>query len=215
MTCTELSDRMPDVAHGRSDWSEAEAAHLAGCAECRAEWQLVTTASRLGDGLPSPAEPSVALTLVLHRLVRERDLTCRRMRLWSAAGLAAAAAVLLAVWTGGLGRGSHRGVGRDTPTVAVLPVAPGERTRPVPGPAGDSTAPGDSGTSGAPALATASTGGRAELPLPELDDLPAEVLDSMLEVLDEPAARAEAYELPDLGDSGDIELERALTGLEG
>ena len=74
--------------------------------------------------------------------------------------------------------------------VATAPVArlgreapsrPGERTRPSPvlrrwrRPA-----------SGAP---------RAELPLPELDDLPAEALDSMLQALDEPGARADAYEL--------------------
>ena len=67
-----------------------------------------------------------------------------------------------------------------------------------------------------PMLATAPAGGqRAELPLPELDDLPAEALDSMLQALDEPVARADAYELPALGDSGDRELERVLTGLEG
>jgi hypothetical protein len=68
----------------------------------------------------------------------------------------------------------------------------------------------------APALATAPTGApRAELPLPELDDLPAEALDSMLQALDDPAARADAYELPALADPGDRELERVLTGLEG
>jgi hypothetical protein len=65
-------------------------------------------------------------------------------------------------------------------------------------------------------LATAPTDGpRAELPLPELDDLPAEALDSMLQTLNEPAARADAYELPALGDPGDRELDRVLTGLEG
>jgi hypothetical protein len=51
--------------------------------------------------------------------------------------------------------------------------------------------------------------------MPELDDLPAEALDSMLQAMDGPAARADAYELPGLGDPGDRELERVLTGLEG
>ena len=69
--------------------------------------------------------------------------------------------------------------------------------------------------SGAPALASAGRGARAELPLPEIDDLPAEGLDSILQALDEPAARADAYELPSLGDGGDRELEQVLAGLEG
>jgi hypothetical protein len=53
-----------------------------------------------------------------------------------------------------------------------------------------------------------------ELPLPELDSLPAEALDSMLRALDEPIARAEPDDAP-LGDTGDQELARVLSGLEG
>jgi hypothetical protein len=65
-------------------------------------------------------------------------------------------------------------------------------------------------------LATAPAGiAREELPLPELDDLPAEALDSMLQALGEPGARADAYELPAPPDPGDRELERVLTGQEG
>jgi hypothetical protein len=167
--CTQLSDRMPDVAHGASRWTETEERHLTACADCRAEWELVTAASRLGAGLRSPADPALLSTVLLERLARERQRTRLRARLWTAAGLAAAAAVILAVWPGG-----------TAPRVATAPVAP-----------------------------------RAELPLPELDDLPAEALDSMLQALDEPGARADAYELPALADPGDRELERVLTGLEG
>ena len=195
-TCTQLSDRMPDVAHGTSRWTETEERHLATCADCRAEWELVTAASRLGAGLRSPADPALVSTLLLERLARERQRTRSRTRLWTAAGLAAAAAVILAVWT--------------APRVATAPVAPARPEAPV--------APGDSAppVTHAPALATAPTGiPRAELPLPELDDLPAEALDSMLQALDEPAARVDAYELPALADPGDRELERVLTGLEG
>ena len=46
--CEQLSDRMPAVAHGQAGWSAEEQAHLAGCADCRAEWDLVSAASRLG-----------------------------------------------------------------------------------------------------------------------------------------------------------------------
>jgi hypothetical protein len=53
-----------------------------------------------------------------------------------------------------------------------------------------------------------------ELALPELDSLPAEVLDSMLHALDEPLAHVGAYDLPP-DDSGDRELEQVLAGLEG
>jgi hypothetical protein len=210
-TCIQLSDRMPDVAHGTSRWTDTEERHLAACADCRAEWELVTAASRLGAALRSPADPALVSTLLLERLARERQRIRLRARLWTAAGLAAAAAAILAVWTGAR-TGRHPGdvVGGAAPRVATTPVAPDRPETPV--------APGDSAppVPRAPALATAPTGARrAELPLPELDDLPAEALDSMLQALDEPAARADAYELPALADPGDRELEQVLTGLEG
>lgn len=210
-TCTQLSDRMPDVAHGTSRWTETEERHLAECADCRAEWELVTAASRLGAALRPPADPALLSTVLLERLARERQRTRLRARLWAAAGLAAAAAVMFAVWTGAR-RGSPPGdaAGGAAPRVATNPVAPGRPESPVERRDGTPPVPR------APALATAPTGApRAELPLPELDDLPAEALDSMLQALDEPRARADAYELPALADPGDRELERVLTGLEG
>jgi hypothetical protein len=184
-TCTQLSDRMPDVAHGASRWTETEERHLAACADCRAEWELVTAASRLGAALQPPADPALIASLVLERVARERQRTRFRARLWTATGLAAAAAVTLAVWTG-VGARPGDGARGTAPRVATAPVTPARLEVPV-----------------------------ADLPLPELDDLPAEALDSMLQALDEPGARADAYELPALGDPGDRELERVLTGLEG
>jgi hypothetical protein len=206
-TCTQLSDRMPDVGHGTSRWTETEEHHLAACTDCRAEWELVTAASRLGAALRSQADPALLTTVLLERLARERQRTRMRARLWTVVGLAAAAAVILAVWTG-----ARTGAGPDgtAPRVATAPVVPARPEAP-PAP-GDSVPP----VTRVPALATAPTGTpRAELPLPELDDLPAEALDSMLQALDEPGARADAYELPALADPGDRELERVLTGLEG
>ena len=59
--------------------------------------------------------------------------------------------------------------------------------------------------------ATAAT---VDLPLPELDSLPAEALDSIPRTLDEPLAQVGADDMqPD--ESGDRELERALAGTEG
>jgi hypothetical protein len=214
--CIELSDRMPDVALGRSAWTETEQRHLAECADCRAEWALVSGASRLGATLPG-TDPAIVSTVLLARLARERERTRARIGLWSAAGLAAAAAVIVALWTGAVGVLGRNGAGAGaTPRVATTPVTP---TPPPPGLGSTDSGPAapTAPQPGAPpALAAAPTSvQRAELSVPELDDLPAEALDSILQVLDEPAARADAYELPGLGDSGDLELEQALTGLEG
>jgi hypothetical protein len=207
---------MPDVALGRSAWTETERRHLTGCADCRAEWELVTAASRLGETLPA-TDPALVSTLLLARLTREHERTRARIRLWSAAGLAAAAAVILVLWTGGrLGGLAGDGRGSPPPRLAAGPVTPTSPT--VSAASGDSTRTATSvpDTTVPPMLATTPASGQpAELPLPELDDLSAEALDSILQVLDEPVARADAYELPALGDSGDLELERALTGLEG
>jgi len=193
-TCTALSDRMPDVALGRSRWTEDEARHLAACADCRAEWALVTAATRLGDSLPAAPDPAVTSARVLERLAVERKRARDRSRLWIAAGLAAAAVVALAVWTGRDGT-------VPGPRPAPLPVA--NRPAPV-------AQPGDT-----PAVALLPpAAGAAELPLPELDSLPAEALDSMLKVLDEPLARGDADDAT-LGDAGDQELEQVLGGLEG
>ena len=47
-SCTQLSDRMPEVALGLARWTADDERHLAGCADCRSEWAIVSTASRLG-----------------------------------------------------------------------------------------------------------------------------------------------------------------------
>lgn len=197
-TCTELSDRMPDVALGRARWTPAEERHLAECADCRAEWAIVSAARRLTDTALVAPDPAVTTARVLERLRDARARSVRRMRVWTAAaGLAAAAAVALAVWTG---RGPAGPSAAPLSPRAPAPIA----TAPAPvAPPADSTA-----------LATAPVPPRVELPLLELDSLPAEALDSMLRLLDEPLAHA-GPDGPPLGDTGDQELERALAGLEG
>ncbi len=51
--CDGLSDRMPEVALGRSTWRAVRSRlHLDACPDCQAEWRLVQTTSRLGASLP-------------------------------------------------------------------------------------------------------------------------------------------------------------------
>lgn len=99
--CTAMSERMPEVARGDGHWSEAEAAHLAGCSDCRAEWQVVRAGTGLASGVMVDQD-----RLIEQLLPRLRGATVvkplRRLR-WRnfALGLAAAASVTLAVWVPG------------------------------------------------------------------------------------------------------------------
>jgi hypothetical protein len=98
--CERLSERMPEVAMLRSQWTAEEAAHLARCAECAAEWELVQAARALGESAPTIADPSATATAVLQRLAEERADRRLTRRAWAFAGAAAAAAaILVAVMT--------------------------------------------------------------------------------------------------------------------
>jgi hypothetical protein len=183
--CILLSDRIPEVAAGRSRWTADDERHLAGCADCRAEWDLVRAAARLADSYRAP-DPSATAAAVIDRLLTARSSHRGRRTVWVTAVLAAAV-VAFVVWSG---------LGRDNP---VRPVLPPTVAAPTP-------------VAHAPAAPSGATVG---FPIPELDSLSTEALDSMLRVLDEPLARAAAWELPDVGDPGDQLLEQAITGREG
>ena len=106
---THLSDRMPEVAHRRSSWTAGEEAHLASCADCRAEWDLVVAARRLAEAAPTLTDP-VAMTATLRlRLAADRASQGRTRRTWTVAAVAAAAAILIGVAL------------RPTPTGIVAP----------------------------------------------------------------------------------------------
>jgi hypothetical protein len=94
--CTRLSDRMPEVVHGRSRWTRDEAAHLATCADCRAELALVQASVSVGRRAPRLRDPAELAAAVERRLAGART---RREGGRRIAGLAAAAVVLVAVWT--------------------------------------------------------------------------------------------------------------------
>jgi hypothetical protein len=95
-----LSDRIPEIAHGRSSWTPAEAAHLAECADCRAELELVRATLRMADRAPVVGDPESITRQVLTRLAA--DGRARRRSRWAwGLGTAAAAAAAIAVWGGG------------------------------------------------------------------------------------------------------------------
>lgn len=97
--CEQLSERMPAVAHGAAAWTAEEQAHLRDCAECRAEWDLVSTASRLGLDVARGLDAHHVAQRVLGRLRAARARRVRRIG-WATGGLAAAAALALVVWSG-------------------------------------------------------------------------------------------------------------------
>ncbi len=93
--CDHLSDRMRDVLHADAPWSPAETAHLASCAGCRAEWELVLAARSL-EVLAPTIDPADHAARLQRRLAVDRASRARASRAWRLAGSAAAAAAILA-----------------------------------------------------------------------------------------------------------------------
>jgi hypothetical protein len=172
--CGWLSDRIPAVVLGRTEWTPQEMQHLQECRTCQQEWEVVRAAGRLGQRHEAAIDPDAVAATVLDRLRHERPVPYVRRKLWAAAGLAAAAAITIALWTGGGDR-------------AVT-------------------------TSGSGSLAAA----QLEIPLPELENLQAAELDTVLQAFDEPTnVRDQDYGEPELSDLNSDELERVLDTWEG
>lgn len=97
--CEELSERMPAVARGEAHWDATALAHLAVCRECAAEWRVVSAVAALGRAAPA-IDPEAVGRLVLRRLAASGGRR-RRARRWLGAvtGLAAAAAIVLMLWS--------------------------------------------------------------------------------------------------------------------
>lgn len=188
MNCELLSDRMPDVALSRAEWTPAEAAHLESCAECLAEWRLVLAARALDEHAPTVSDLS-ALPAALHRrLAEDRAGRTRARRAWSYVGAAtAAAAILAAVVTG-------RIAGPDTGSAPA--VAEAEALR-------------------AEALTAEALRAEALVPLPELEELETAQLDTLLHSLDRPFAGTSTLDASTLGEHEDGELEQVFAGWEG
>ncbi len=92
MTCQQLSDRMPAVAGGAATWSQEEAEHLRTCADCRAEWAVVSAGRVVGAQASIDADALAAQ--VLHRLRTEPVVRRSSRPLW-VVGLAAAAVIAI------------------------------------------------------------------------------------------------------------------------
>jgi hypothetical protein len=100
--CERLSDGLADLAAGRREWTEAEQAHLAACADCTAEWELLGAARGLGGQIAGRLDPEAIGARVLERLAAANRARHAR-RWWEViGGLAAAAMITLAVAGGHL-----------------------------------------------------------------------------------------------------------------
>jgi len=117
MTCQELSDKMPAVASGRLAWTPEEAAHLASCADCSAEWAVVRAGVTVGAAATVDADAVAAR--VLDRLRHEPVVRPWKPLRW-VAGLAAAAAVAALLWPGKAPRPT--GAELTTPTALTVEV---------------------------------------------------------------------------------------------
>lgn len=127
--CERLSDRMPEVALQRGAWSVEEAAHLASCAGCRGEWELVLAARRLEARAPAVDANAIA-TALQRRLAAERRASVRTRRIWAAAGAAAAAAAIAVAVTSGGGpeRPAEPTVAAEAEALVPLPELEGLET---------------------------------------------------------------------------------------
>jgi hypothetical protein len=100
MICEALSDRMPAVARGETNWDPDEAAHFEICADCQLEWRLV--APLAAAARPAPVMDVERIALGVRAAVRPApmvvSLASRRRWVRGAIGLAAAAGIALAVY---------------------------------------------------------------------------------------------------------------------
>src|SRR5512139_2282544 len=116
--CTQLSDRMAAVAHGRSEWSAEEAAHLESCQDCGAEWRVMRAGALLGMEVARTLPAEFVATRVVAAVKAPRSARGWWPRLrWLAVPAAAAAVALLALPDG---RGPAA-PGAGTVEVGVLP----------------------------------------------------------------------------------------------
>jgi len=93
MICQKLSDTMPSVVRGELSWTDAEARHLADCADCRTEWAIVSAGAALADGVTIDAD--ALAERVLLRLRTEPVVRRFPRSRWMAGIAAVAAAVML------------------------------------------------------------------------------------------------------------------------
>ena len=121
--CSNLTDRMPAVAHGLAEWKPADRAHLEACASCRLEWDMVRAGAALGATIGSGLDTRRVAEAVAQRLRQsDPDRQVRRIGRvghWALA-VAAAAAIILAVQLTRPEQPGPVGTGVATPAGPVL-----------------------------------------------------------------------------------------------
>lgn len=171
MTCDVISDRLPALAQGQTDWLPEEEAHLRNCPDCRREWELVQAAAALGAQAADRVDSAAVGDAVLARLQAPQH---RSYRVASLVGLAAAAAIVIVAVAG-------RGPAGIVPNRSTaVPATPAASLLPLPSIAGlDTTALTEVLNSIDDSLpeATGSLG-------PQLDDLTAQQLEQLLQSLE-------------------------------
>jgi hypothetical protein len=85
---------MPATAMGRRGWTPEEADHLAGCADCGAEWDLVRGSARLGASEEWNLDAAAVARGALAHAAGKPPIRPHYGR-WLAGGLAAAAVIVL------------------------------------------------------------------------------------------------------------------------
>jgi hypothetical protein len=120
--CGWLSDRIPAVVLGRAEWTPQEIQHLQECRACQREWEVVRVASRHGEDRGVGIDTNAVATSVLRRLREEPAAPLFRRRTWALGGLAAAAAIIIAVWAGGTADQAARTRGNGSLAAAQLEI---------------------------------------------------------------------------------------------
>ena len=98
--CGWLSDRMPAVVLVRAEWTPQEIHHLRDCRACQEEWEVVRAGSHIGRSREAGMDTEAVAASVLQRLRDEQAGPHVRRRTWAISGLAAAAAIIMAIWAG-------------------------------------------------------------------------------------------------------------------
>lgn len=120
--CEAMRERMPGMASGTVEWTDADAAHLAACTDCALEWRVLKATAAL------PARPVLDVERIAAEVTRRlreapaEPVVVRRLP-WRGAViglLAAAASVALILSAPQLKRQSPDGVGGAT-ALAILP----------------------------------------------------------------------------------------------
>ena len=120
------SERMAELARGPVIWPDAEAAHLAGCTDCRLEVDIIAAVRRIGAAQLAGFDPARVAAGVRQRLAAapaEAPVRAARHPGRWLAGLAAAAVVVLAVRTV-IPKGRGRPAQTGQPATAVVSVLP-------------------------------------------------------------------------------------------